>query len=85
MTKIVDGERVQLKVDSCRQGEGFRQIRMATLKKNDFHFCIIIWKYFLSNINLIFEYSVLDKIKLDCKVYPKVCCITCFHVKNIVL
>ena len=34
---------------------------MSTLiKKKIFVFSIIIWKYFLSNINLIFEYSVLD-------------------------
>ena len=39
-------------------------------KKNDFHFFIIIWKYFLSNISLIFENSALDKISIDGKVYP---------------
>ena len=43
---------------------------MSTLRKNDFHFSIIIWKYFLYNINEMFEYSVLDKIRLDCMVYP---------------
>lgn len=30
-----------------------------------------IWKYILSNMNLIFEYSVLDKIRLDCKVVSR--------------
>ena len=38
--------------------------------KNDFHFCILIWKYVLSNINVMFEYTVLEKIRLDCKVCP---------------
>ena len=37
-------------------------------KKNNIF--VIISKYFLPNINLIFEYSVLDKIRLDFKVYP---------------
>ena len=32
-------------------------------------FFIIIWKYFLSNINLVFEYSVLDKTRLNCNLY----------------
>ena len=36
-------------------------------KNNNF---VIISKYFLPNINLIFEYSVPDNIRLDCKVYP---------------
>ena len=39
-------------------------------KKNDFQFFIIIWKYFLSNINVMFQYSVLDKTRLDCNMYP---------------
>ena len=41
-------------------------------KKNDFQFFIftIIWKYFQSNINVMFQYSVLDKIRLDCNMYP---------------
>ena len=33
-------------------------------------FIIIIWKYFQPNINLILEYSVVDKIRLDCNVFP---------------
>ena len=37
-----------------------------------FIFIIIssIQKSFLSNTNLIFEFSVLNKLRLDCKVYP---------------
>ena len=35
----------------------------AFRKKKGFHFFIIIWKYSLSNINLIFEYSVLEKTR----------------------
>ena len=47
------------------------QMWMSTLKKKVFFsFFIIVWKYFLSNINSIFECSLLDKIRLDCKVYP---------------
>ena len=32
-------------------------------------FFIVTWKYFICSINLIFEYSVPDKISLECKVY----------------
>ena len=41
-------------------------------KKNDFQLFIftIIWKYFQSNINVMFQYSVLDKIRLGCNMYP---------------
>ena len=39
-------------------------------KENIFIFFMITWKSFLSNLNLIFEYSVRDKIRLDWKVYP---------------
>ena len=60
------------KQTAADRGEGVCQIWMSELKKKDIHFflVIIIWKYFLSNENSIFEYSVLDKIRLDCKVYP---------------
>ena len=63
----------QPKTDSCGQGrrEGISQMWMSALKEKWFSFFLIIifWKYFLSNINLIFEYRVPDKIMLDCKVY----------------
>ena len=41
-------------------------------KKNDFQLFIftIIWKYFQSNINVMFQYSVLNKIRLGCNMYP---------------
>lgn len=32
-------------------------------------FFIGTWKYFISSINLIFEFGVPDKIRLECKVY----------------
>ena len=70
-TKRGDGD--QPKADSCGHGGGgglVSQMWMSTFKKKLCHFFIIIWKYFLSNINSIFEYSELDKIRLDCKVYP---------------
>ena len=42
---------------------------MFALKKMIFIFFIINWKYFLSNINSVFEYSVVDRIRLYVKVY----------------
>lgn len=63
-----------VKADSCgKRIRGVSQMWMSALKKNDFHFFfffVIILKCFLSNKNLIFQYSVLDKIRLDCKMYP---------------
>ena len=64
-------EEGQPKADNCGQGgQGSPKCGCRTEKNVDFHFFIIIWRYFLSNVNSIFEYSVLDKIRLDCKVYP---------------
>ena len=46
---------------------------MSALKENDLHFFYYYYYYYLEiylpNINSIFEYSVLDKIRLYCKVY----------------
>ena len=68
------GEGSQPKGDSCGQedrGSAECDCPNWKKKKKDAHFLKkVIWKYFQSNINLIFEYSVLDKIRLDCKVYP---------------
>ena len=66
------GRRVSQKQTTAdKGGKKVSQIWTYTLKKKKiFIFFIIIWKYFLSNVNLIFEYSVLDKIMLDCKVFP---------------
>ena len=53
------------------RGEGVSQIWMFELKKKCILiFFTIIWKYFPSNIIVIFKYSVLNKIRLDGKVYP---------------
>ena len=44
----------------------------ALKKKKGFSFFIIIiliWKYAMPNINLIFEYSIIDKIRFDWKMY----------------
>ena len=49
-------------------GMGVDQMWMSILNKNDFNF-FIIWKYFLQNIKVIFEYSVTGKIWPHCKVY----------------
>ena len=65
--------RGQPKADSCGQKrERVHQMWMSAFrKKKDSHFFIIIWKYSLSNINLIFEYSALDKTRYrhGCKVH----------------
>ena len=53
-------------------------VRIAKKKK----FFFIIWIYFLSNANLIFEYSILDRIWLDGKVYPSPF-LTCSHLLHI--
>ena len=63
------GEGAEKSAKSRQVQTGWKRISqmwMSALNKI-FIFFIIIWKYFLSNINLIFEYSVL---KLECKVYP---------------
>ena len=63
------GDEGQPKVDRC--GQGGRRVNhmwMSALKKKRFTF-FLLWLLFrktLSFINLIFEDSVLDKIKLDC-------------------
>ena len=53
-------------------GEGGQpNVDVRTDKKLfSFFLFFIIQKHFLSNINSIFEHSVLDKNRLDCKVYP---------------
>ena len=51
-----------------RDEGGFERNMNVRFEKNDFYFLIII--YFLSNVNVMFEYSVLDIIRLECKVYP---------------
>ena len=42
-------------------GEGQPNVDVLVEKKKDFHLFIITWKYFLFNINVMFEYSVLYK------------------------
>ena len=59
----------QPKAESYGQGGGRQPNVDVCIKKNHFNFFFIIWKYFVSNMNLIFEYSALEKIRLDCKVY----------------
>ena len=47
-------------------GQGKVDVRIE--KKKEFSFFIIIiliWKYAMPNINLIFEYSIIDKIRVD--------------------
>ena len=64
-------EGAQPKEYSCGQEwKGQPNVDVHIEKKIFFSFFIIVWKYFLSNINSIFECSVLDKIRLDYKVYP---------------
>ena len=60
------------KADSCRKGGGGQpNVDVHIEQKMTFFFIItVICKHFLSNINLIFEYSVLHKIRLNCKMYP---------------
>ena len=68
--------------DSCGQGRnGSRERWMFALKKKKafsfFIIIILIWKYAMPNINLIFEYSIIDKIRFDWKMYrppPTTCC-----------
>ena len=68
----LEGGRGSAKIRELRTGEegGQPNVDVRIEKNDDFYFFIIIWKYFFSNINVIFEYSVLDRIRLDCKVYP---------------
>ena len=50
--------------------EGVSKMWLSASEKKKilfFIFLIIIWKYVLSNKNLILEYSVVENIKLDCK------------------
>ena len=61
-----DGQK-QAGADMGKKGQPNVDVR---IEKNDFHFFITVWKYFMFNINLIFQYNVLNRIKLECKVYP---------------
>ena len=60
----------QIFTDMGRGGQPNVDVRIE--KKNDFQLFIftIIWKYFQSNINVMSQYSVLDKIRLGCNIYP---------------
>ena len=55
------------KADSC--GQEMKGCQLNVDVHLNVIFIIIIWKYFSSNVNLISEYSVLDKIKHDCNMY----------------
>ena len=60
----------QLNADSLGHwGVGSAKYGCLHWKKRYSFFFFIIWKCFLSNVNLRFEYSVPDNIRLDCKVY----------------
>ena len=61
------GEGGQPKTDSCGQGEGGQpNVDVCIERKTRFSFFfVMIWKSSLSNINLISEYTVLDKIRLE--------------------
>ena len=61
-----DGQK-QTGADMGKKGQPNVDVR---IEKNDFHFFITVWKYFMFNVNLIFQYNVLNRIKLECKVYP---------------
>ena len=62
-----DGSQKQTGADTGKMGQPNVNVR---IEKNDFRFFITIWKYFMFNINLIFQYNVRNRIRLECKVYP---------------